>query len=98
MNNYLDVHPCVLPARFANKVAMYTNVYIVSNLSLSELYTDIQQKYPYQYQAFLRRIHNVIRIDKIGMPPIYEKRSAEGVQLEMTNSNDLDEIFGVNKN
>lgn len=96
MNNYLDIHPCVLPARFANKVAMYTNVYIVSNLSLKELYTDIQQKHPYQYQAFLRRIHDVIRIDKLGMPPTYEKRTQEGVQLEMIDNSDLDELFGVN--
>ena len=96
MNNYLDIHPCVLPARFANKVAMYTNVYIVSNLSLKELYRNIQDEHPYQYQAFLRRIHNVIRIDKLGGPPIYEKNG--GVQqltlLSEEDSKELAEIFG----
>lgn len=93
MNSYLDIHPCILPARFANRVAVYHNVYIISNLKLSELYPTIQEKYPTQYQAFLRRIHNVVRIDKLGKPPIFEK-STQMTILSDADTAFLDEAFG----
>lgn len=59
MLNYLDVYPCQLPARYCNKMAAYTKVFIVSNLELSDQYQDIQRKHPEDYKAFLRRIHYV---------------------------------------
>jgi len=69
MNKYLDYYPLQLPARFSNKVACYTKVYIVSNLPLSKLYEFEQNNNPTLYQAFIRRIHKVINIEKSG---IYE--------------------------
>ncbi len=93
MNNYLDIHPCVLPARFSNKVALYTKVYIISNLSLKELYQEVQEAHPWQYEAFLRRIHNVIRIDK-GHNVIYEKSNNVSQQLSLSDS-DLKELEDI---
>lgn len=57
--NYLDGYPLKLPARYANRVACYTKVYIISNLCLSKQYTDIQWDSPETFQALLRRIHRV---------------------------------------
>lgn len=71
MNKLLDRYPMMLPSRYANKVCCYTKVYIVSNLPLSSLYLNERENG--LYNAFLRRIHTVIRFDKKGIH--YEKRT-----------------------
>lgn len=53
---YLEGHPCELPARYGNKVACYTNVYIVSNISLNMQFVNVQRDEIETYNAFLRRI------------------------------------------
>jgi hypothetical protein len=58
--NYLDGYPLNLPARYSNRVACYTKVYIISNLCLSKQYPDIQFDSPATFAALLRRIHTVI--------------------------------------
>lgn len=60
MLNYLDIYPLNLPARYNDKVACYTTVYITSNVSLFEQYKDAQIYRPETWRAFLRRIHKVI--------------------------------------
>ena len=60
MLNYLDIYPLQLPARYHDRVACYTTIYITSNISLEEQYRDIQRCQPETWKAFLRRIHNVI--------------------------------------
>lgn len=59
MLNYLDIYPLMLPARYSDRVACYTTVYITSNLSLEEQYEDIQRRKMETWHAFLRRIHTV---------------------------------------
>lgn len=59
MLNYLDGYPLDLPCRYNNKIACFTKVYIISNISLIEQYTDIQRNYEETWKAFLRRIHHV---------------------------------------
>lgn len=56
--NVLDGYPLMLPCRFANRVACYTKVYLVSNISLDKQYPNIQLEEPESYRAFLRRIHH----------------------------------------
>lgn len=56
MLTYLDGYPLYLPCRYNNKVACYTKVYILSNVSLDEQYRDIFREYPKTFQAFRRRI------------------------------------------
>ena len=43
MLNYLDIYPLTLPARYTDRTACYTKVYITSNISLEEQYRDIQR-------------------------------------------------------
>ncbi len=58
--NFLDGYPLNLPARYSNRVACYTKVYIISNLCLSKQYPDIQFDSPATFAALLRRINKVI--------------------------------------
>lgn len=58
--NFLDGYPLTLPARYSNRVACYTKVYIISNLCLSKQYPDIQWDSPATFNALLRRIQKVI--------------------------------------
>ncbi len=59
MLNYLDIYPLMLPARYSDRVACYTTVYITSNIPLEEQYREVQRRKPEVWQAFLRRIHVV---------------------------------------
>ena len=59
--NYLDGYPLTLPARYSNRVACYTRVYIISNLCLTKQYPEIQYQSPATYAALLRRIQKVRR-------------------------------------
>lgn len=58
--NYLDGYPLTLPARYSNRVACYTRVYLISNLCLSKQYPDVQFESPATFAALLRRIHKVV--------------------------------------
>lgn len=55
----LDKYPLLLPARYSDKWAGYSKVYIISNLSLGEMYLHIQQDpaKSRQWDALLRRIN-----------------------------------------
>ncbi len=64
MLNYLDIYPTQLPCRYANKVACYDTVYIISNLKLYEQYRNVQEEKPEQFRALLRRVHKIIYIDE----------------------------------
>lgn len=59
MLNYLDVYPLLLPARYSDRTACYTKVYITSNIPLDKQYRMEQIDRPETWKAFLRRIHNV---------------------------------------
>jgi len=59
MLNYLDRYPLKLPARYQDKVACFTKVYITSNLPLYDLYIREQLERPKSWTAFLRRINKV---------------------------------------
>ena len=58
--NYLDIYPLHLPARYNDRVACYTKVYLTSNLPLEKQYRAERWDRPEIWRAFLRRIHNVI--------------------------------------
>ena len=60
MLNYLDIYPLTLPARYTDRTACYTKVYITSNIPLEEQYRDIQRAQMETWRAFLRRITNVV--------------------------------------
>ncbi len=57
---YLEGYPMTqLKARYSNKYANYTKVYILSNTPLSEQYKDEQYNEPEVWHALLRRVTNV---------------------------------------
>ena len=60
MLNYLDGYPLALPARYSQRQACYTTVYIISNINLSQQYKNVQENEPATWRAFLRRIHHVL--------------------------------------
>ena len=60
MLNLLDGYPLKLPARYTDKIACYTVVYIISNMPLKEQYPNVQRENSEVWEAFLRRINKVI--------------------------------------
>ena len=73
MLNYLDVYGVALPARYGDKTACYTKVYIISNWTLEQQYKNIQAEYPETWKAFLRRIHYIWAYDKQPAPQNFTK-------------------------
>lgn len=59
MLNYLDGYPVELPCRYANKIACFTKVYLITNVELEEQYKQVQREYHETWKAFLRRINCV---------------------------------------
>jgi len=59
MLTYMEGYPVELPARYANKVACFTRVYIISNIKLEKQYMNIQKDERETWLAFLSRISKV---------------------------------------
>ena len=76
MNNYLDSYPLKLGARYSDKTACYTKVFIISNLPLKKQYPNIQQELDQAskdtYKAFLRRIKGVVEFRDEELLEYYE--------------------------
>lgn len=76
MNNYLDSYPLKLPARYSDKTACYTKVFIISNMPLKKQYPNIQSDYDDSskdtYKAFLRRFKGVIEFMDKNLLEYYE--------------------------
>ncbi len=64
MLTLLDGYPLQLPCRYNNKQALYTKVYIISNIPFEEQYKDTQYNEPKTFDAFKRRINAVYNFDK----------------------------------
>lgn len=67
MLNYLDGYPLNLPCRYANKVACFTKVFIITNIPLEEQFVSVQKDHPETWQAFLRRLHKVKKYSSTGI-------------------------------
>lgn len=65
MLNYLDGYPIRLPARYSDKVACYTKVYIVSNWEFNGQYENIQTYHPTTFEAFERRIKFIGNLKRV---------------------------------
>ena len=62
MLNWLDGYPIELPARYANKMAKFTEVFIITNWPLEKQYENIQLMHSKTWDAFLRRIDDIIEL------------------------------------
>jgi hypothetical protein len=60
---YLDGYPCRLSARYIDKWACFTKVYIVSNIDLDKQYPNIQKEDKKTFNAFIRRINKVTKYE-----------------------------------
>jgi hypothetical protein len=67
MLTFLDGYPLELPCRYANRVACFTKVYIVSNVPLQAQYPNVQRETPSVWQSFLRRINRIIEYTDAGV-------------------------------
>lgn len=61
MLTYLDGYPVMLPCRYADKVACFTKVYVVSNLAFEEQYPILQLEQPASWAAFKRRFKDIFQ-------------------------------------
>lgn len=68
MLNFMDIYPIQLPARYNNRQACYTTIYITSNIPLEDQYPDIQRCQMETWRAFVRRIKGVYEYRR-GQPP-----------------------------
>ena len=63
----LDVYPLTLRARYSNKYACFTKIYIVSNVPLEQQYLEAQRLDKESWKAFLRRITRVKEYTSLGV-------------------------------
>jgi hypothetical protein len=80
---YLEGHPQTLPARYANRQACYTKVYIVSNWDFMKQYTEIRKNDKESIDAWTRRIHKLTEYTQNDIV-VYDKRTDSFEQLEYT--------------
>lgn len=52
----LDGYPVQLAARYMDKWAAFTSVYVISNAPLEAMYPDIYRSHPRQWNALMRRV------------------------------------------
>ena len=65
MLNLLDGYPLKLPARYNDKVAQFTKIFIISNEPLEKQYKNIQAEYQDTFEALKRRIHYQFNIEQL---------------------------------
>lgn len=70
MLNILDIYPLQLPARYNDRTACYTQIYLISNLALNAQYVAYQKNDSSTWNAFIRRISCVKEIKKKGVSSV----------------------------
>lgn len=66
MLKILEGYPLEVSARYADKIAKFTKVFIVSNLALEDQHLTIQQEHPKQWDAFKARLTSVSEMTIVG--------------------------------
>lgn len=81
MLQYLDGYPCRLPARYADRQACYTKVYLISNIPFEKQYTNIQEIENKSFIALKRRINKFLNFKKINNDlPYYDKNNIDIIE------------------
>lgn len=70
---YLEGYPIMLPCRYADKVACFTQVYIISNIPLSEQYPNIQADEPASWAALKARFTEIYEMLADSTPVPFEE-------------------------
>lgn len=89
MLTYLDGYPCTLPCRYANKVACFSKVYIISNISLNKQYTNIQFEQPQTWNAFIRRFNSIFEYRYSDELPFNDDTQEKAEKIELNISDFL---------
>lgn len=84
INNYLDGYPLYLPCRYANRVACYTKVYIISNIPLEFQYSHVRVENPATWSAFIRRINKVMVFYDVGEYETYRTQEYRALTTATT--------------
>jgi len=98
MLNYLDGYPLEVPCRYANKIACYTKVFIISNIDLGSQYKTVQFEHPETFKAFLRRIHDIQYFSKKEKVQAIEELMLAGAIPTYLNVEEELELFGPRVN
>lgn len=69
----LEGYPMKLRARYADRQACFTKVFIASNEPLYELYPNVQVNNPETWKAFLRRINSIVYFSAREVHDVYDK-------------------------
>ena len=86
MLTYLDHYAyTILPARYNNKYALYKYVYIISNVSPFEQYSQYDER---SQKAFLRRITNIIEFTENDL--IYWSKAGKILEILPNPKNMID--------
>ena len=83
---WLEGHPVQLPARYFNRPAAYTKIFIISNWDWQQQYQHERENKPNDYQAIINRIHHVIK---------FKLHNGE-VEIQKNSNSSLNEIFHFN--
>lgn len=89
MLDYLDGYPLALPARYAQRQACFTTVYIISNIDLTDQYRNVQATELATWKALLRRIHKVVKYFKDGHSIEYTTNEYLNGFIEMEDDGNL---------
>lgn len=96
MNKLLDRYPVQLRGLNVVKMASYSTVWVISNLSLQNQYKQIQEENPTLFKAFERGFGCIMRMDYSGVIHYEKNDYVKSVQIEMKaeelpfNEGDLD--------
>jgi hypothetical protein len=91
MLNWLDGYPIELPARYANKMAKFTKVYIISNWNYYQQYEKCQEDYPETFDALTRRVTELWGEEKILKEWSIIKEEVKTNSSENNDSSDVSE-------
>lgn len=93
MLNYLDGYPLSLPARYSNKTAVYTKVFIIANIELNDQYPLVQLSRPEVWAAFLRRIDRVMEWHQDGTYSTYTMQQYQEGERDVSTDPEVQAVF-----
>ena len=81
MLQYLEGYPCRLPARYAERQACYTRVFLISNIPFEKQYINIQETESKSWCAFRRRITKYLNFVKKNKDlPYFDKNNIDIIE------------------
>lgn len=84
MLNYLDNYPTELRCRYSNKQALFTKIYVISNIPLTEQYPGIDNS---SLDAFYHRFNSVRFFDKTSIKDYNIQYIEDGFRLVLIGEN-----------